>query len=118
MEAKIDELTSELTSLRGESNTRRRRGNPDELTAIDVASSLGKKWSVMKGLWVDRLPFDLEDAPDPDPLARFRDDNEYNLHTAHELRLFIPTRYHNDMTGDSKFRNAVSIYTLQFAMAY
>lgn len=102
-------LTSELTSLRGENNARRRRDNPDKLTALDVASSLGKKWSILNGLWIDRPPFDVEATPDLDPLARFQDDHEYELVTAHELRLFIPEKYHEEMTGNSKFRNTVSI---------
>lgn len=111
LEAQVELLTSELASLQVENRSRKRRGVAEELTSIDIANMLGKKWSIMKALWLDPMPFELEPGElDPNPLARLANGDNYDCFIAHELRAFIPSRFHDEILTNAKFRKAVSLY--------
>lgn len=91
------------------------------LEYADKLKPLGKSFCVIHMPWLPKHIFDIElpkERASNDPLARFKDDNAYDLATAEDLLIFIPEKYHEDMKGLSDFRDMVQFLWLNFISTF
>lgn len=112
LEAQIETLTTDLTSVRLKGKSRKHAATTT-LKSGEVIKNLAKKWAVTASPWLTREIFDLEGPADSAPLARFKDEGSFDLATFHDLLSFVPAQYHDELKGATEFRNSVCSSILQ-----
>ncbi|KAF7973288.1 hypothetical protein HWV62_15663 [Athelia sp. TMB] len=103
-------IRAELTVIRGK---QKKKTVASTLSYVDALKDLGKQFSVTHRPWVPRHVFDLElpeGLANLGPMARFANEEAYDLATAQDLHVFVPAKYHADMHGLSEFRTSFILY--------
>ncbi|KAF7967709.1 hypothetical protein HWV62_33337 [Athelia sp. TMB] len=103
-------IRAELTAIRGK---QKKKTVASTLSYVDALKDLGKQFSVTHRPWVPRHVFDLElpeGLANLGPMARFANEEAYDLATAQDLHSFVPAKYHEDMRGLTEFRASFILY--------